>query len=171
MQTQTTQWRPFPFPKFWWTTVIPVSGIMAVLAHGLSASVLEPLLGVFSWFHTGDSADALAASFYILLLYVLVLPAYLVICRYLMGYCRIDLPTAKKRHFNRGFMWIAALAVLAVPLCFLFPNTHPTWHGTGLIDTFRSGVWGMTAVGAGLLFCMVISGVVWTQVTESLFRN
>ena len=171
MQTQPMQWRPFPFPKLWWVPVIPLSGLMAGLAHGLSASFLQSLLGVFSWFHTSDSAKALAASFYIFLLYVLVLPAYLVICRYLMGYCRIDLATAKKRRFNRGFMWMAALVVLAVPFCFLFPNSHPTWHGAGLIDTFRGGVWGMTAVGAGLLFCGVISGVVWTQVTESFFRD
>ncbi|WP_250624349.1 hypothetical protein [Pinirhizobacter soli] len=148
-----------------------MSGLMAALSHGLSANFFESLFGVFSWFHTSDSAEALAASFYILLLYVVVLPAYLVICRYLMGYCRIDLPTAKKRYFNRGLMWVATLVVLAMPLCFLFPNTHPTWHGAGLIDTFRDGVWGMTAVGAGLLLCVVISGVVWTQITESLFRN
>lgn len=144
---------------------------MAALSHGLSANFLESLLGVFSWFHTGDSPEALAASFYILLLYLLVLPAYLVVCRYLMGYCRIDLTSAKKRHFNRGLMWVATLAVLAMPLCFLFPNSHPAWHGAGLIDTFRDGVWGMTAVGAGLLLCAVVSGVVWTQITESFFRD
>ena len=144
---------------------------MAALSHGLSANFLESLLGVFSWFHTSDSPQALAASFYILLLYLPVLPAYLVVCRHLMGYRRIDLPTAKKRHFNRGLMWVATLAALAMPLCFLFPNSHPTWHGAGLIDTFRDDVWGMTAVGAGLLLCVVVSGVVWTQITESFFRD
>jgi|GEM_PF-5746914 len=33
-----------------------------------------------------------------------------------MGYCRIDLPTAKRWRFNRGFMWVVALVVLAASL-------------------------------------------------------
>jgi hypothetical protein len=147
------------------------STIMACLAHWLPMKFRENMLHVFSWFYRSDANEALASSCYILLLYGLALPGYLLAFRLVSGFQQLDLSITGKWYINRWTLWIMAIATQVVPIAFLMPLDHPTGRGADLWIWFHSGVPGMTIVGAALISFVVLTGNLLLIITEGFFRD
>jgi len=153
-----------------WVSMLPVSGIMACLSHWLPEEFRKNVLHALSWFYTSDSPRALAASCYMLLLYGLALPGYLVAFRLVSGFQRLDLSTSGTWYINRWTLLLISIATQAIPIAFLTPLDHPRGRGADLSILFHSGVLGMTVMGAALIALGALAGNFFVIITEGFFR-
>lgn len=154
-----------------WASTLVVSGIMACMAHWLPVELRENVVHFCSWFYTSDSPRALAASCYMLLLYGLALPGYLVAFRLVSGFQRLDLSTSRTWYINRWTLWLISIATQIGLIGFLSPLDHPRGRGADLSIMFHSGVLGMTAMGTALIALGVLAGNLFVIITEGFLRD